>query len=74
MFRVNKENHDWKKTTFPFLWKKIVVETEKINKLLPNSPTDNITNKLIYAGMKLADGKIGVPLKIPNMNMKIKLD
>ena len=41
------------------------VETEKINKLLPNIPTDNITklNELIYAGAKLVCDKIGVPPK-----------
>ena len=48
-----------KKTTIPFLriqdWKKFKVETGKINKILPNIPTGNITELyvLIYPGVKL---------------------
>ena len=52
-----------KKTILPFVrnqnWKKHKRETEKVNKPLPNIPTDNITklNNLIYAGAKLARDK-----------------
>ena len=59
--RVNKEGK------LPFFriqdWKKVKVETEKVNKLIPHIPTINITelNKLLYAGAKLADDEIGVP-------------
>ena len=55
-----------KKTTLPSLrkedWKKVKVETEKINKLLIYISTDNITelNELIYAEAKLVYDKIGV--------------
>ena len=63
-------------TTTPFLryqdWKKVKVETEKVNKLLPNIPACNITklNKLIYARVKLACNKIGVLQRNPNRNTK----
>ena len=65
-----------KKTTLPPLrnqdWKKVKVETEKIIKLLPNIPTDNVTelNELIYAGTKLVFDKIGVPLRNTDRNIK----
>ena len=44
-------------------WEKVKVETENLNKLLENIPTDNITelNGLIYAGSKLDSVKIGIP-------------
>ena len=54
-----------KKATLPSLrnqgWKNVKVETEKVNSLLKNIPTDNITelNDLIYAGAKLVGDKIG---------------
>ena len=52
--------------------KKYKVETENIDKLLPNITTDNITEliQLIYAGMKLARDKIGVQLRNANRNRK----
>ena len=55
-------NQDWKKS----------VETEKVNKLLPNIPTSNITklNVLTYAEPKLVSDKIGVPQRNPNRNTK----
>ena len=54
------------KTILPSLriqdWKKVKLETEKINKWLT---TDSITelNELINAGAKLVGDKIGVPLR-----------
>ena len=56
-----------KKTTLPSLinqdWNKVQVGSEKVNKLLPNSPTGNITelNELFYTWAKLICNKIGVP-------------
>ena len=74
--RVNKENHDWKEDyiTISLLkqhWKKVKVETEKVNKLLQNISTD-ITklNELIHAQPKLSCDKIWVPQKNPNRNTK----
>ena len=52
-----------KKTTLPPLrnqdWKKFKVDTESVNKLLPNIPTDDITElkKLIYAKIQNLDEK-----------------
>ena len=53
-------------------WEKVNVENEKINKLLPNIPTDNITElkELRYSGMKLVCDKISVPLRNSNRNTK----
>ena len=47
---------------------KVMIETEKVNKLLKRIPTDNITelNKLIYAGEKLVSDKTGIPSKNSN--------
>ena len=65
-----------KKITLPSLrsqdWKNVKVETEKVNKLLPNIPMDNITelSELIYAGAKLVCDKIGVPQGNPNRNTR----
>ena len=65
-----------KKTISPFLRnqnKRIFrSETEKVNDLLINSPTNNITelNDLIYAGAKLVCEKIGVPLKTTDRKSK----
>ena len=64
-----------KKTTIsqePRLGKKIKVETEKMDKLLANIPKDNSSelNELIYAGAKLINDSIDVPLRKPNMNIK----
>ena len=62
---VYKENHDWKDDYFTISQEprleKAKVETEKINKLSPNIPTDNITelNTLIYTGVELVFKKIG---------------
>ena len=46
-------------------WGTIKSETQKVNDLLTNIPTNIITelNDLIYAGVKLVCEKIGVPLK-----------
>ena len=51
---------------------KVKVKAEKLKKLLPNIPMDNITEvrKLIYAGVKLACDKIGVLLSNLNRNTK----
>ena len=53
-------------------WKKVKVETKKVNKSLKHIPTDNITeiNELIYAGEKLVRNKIGIPQKNLNRNAK----
>ena len=65
-----------KKITLSFLrkqdWKKVKAEIKKVNKLLPNILTDNITelNELIDAGMKLVCDKISVPQRNPNRNTK----
>ena len=65
-----------KRITLPSLrdqdWKKENVETEKVNKLLLNVPTGNITeqNKLIYAGAKLVCDKIGFPQGNSSTNTK----
>ena len=59
-----------KKTTLPSLrnqnQKTVKSETEKVNDLLTNIPTNNIMelNDFIYAGPKLVCEKIRVPLKI----------
>ena len=48
-----------RKITLPSLrnkdWKKVAIETENVNKLLPKNPKSNIieVNKLIYSGVKL---------------------
>ena len=59
-----------KKTTFPSLrnqdWRRTVKsETEKVNVLLTNITTNNITelNDLIYTGVKLGSEKISVSLR-----------
>ena len=65
-----------KKTILPSLrnqyWKKVLVETEMVNKLLPNIPTGNITelNELVYAGVKLVSDKISKHLRNLNKNTK----
>ena len=65
-----------KKITLPSLrkqdWKKIKIETEKVNKLLPDILMGNITelNELIYAGRKLVCEKIGISQGNPNRNTK----
>ena len=52
--------------------KKVVVETEKTNNLLPIIPTDKINelNELIYAGAKLICDTIGAHQRNPNWNTK----
>ena len=56
-----------KKTTLPSFrnqdWRSVKSETEKVNDLLTNLLTNDITelNNLIYAGAKLVCEKIGVP-------------
>ena len=65
-----------KKTILPSLRnqdsKNVEVETEKVNKLLPNNPTGNITEvkELIYAGSKSVCDIIVVPLM--NLNKYTK--
>ena len=65
-----------KKTAFPSLRKKdkkkVQLEIEKVNELLPNIPTSKIIelNELIYARAKLFCNKIGVPRGNPNENTK----
>ena len=65
-----------KKTILPFLrnedLKKCKVETEKVNKLLPNVSTghNTVLNEIIFAGVKLVYDKIVVPLRNPNRNAK----
>ena len=55
------------KTTLPSFrnqdWGSVKSETEKVNDLLTNPPTNDITelNDLIYAGAKLVCEKISVP-------------
>ena len=53
-------------------WKKVEIETEKVNKLLPNIPTGNITELkvLVYARAKLVCDKIGIPQRNPDRNIK----
>ena len=65
-----------KKTTLPSLrnqdWRTIKFETEKVNDLLTNIPTNEITelDDLIYAGAKLVCEKIGVTLKATGRKSK----
>ena len=42
---------------------KVIIETEKVNKLLKYIPTDDINeqNKFIYVGAKLTGDKIDIP-------------
>ena len=70
---MSEKNQGWKTTKAekqPRLknnqgWKTTKAETEKIKDLLTKIPTNNISelDDLIYAGVKLICGKIGVPLK-----------
>ena len=52
--------------------KKVTIETEKVNKLLLNIPTGNITelNDLIYTRAKPVCDKIDIPIRNPNRNTK----
>ena len=65
-----------KKTTLSSLknqdWRTLESETEKVNDLLTNISTNNITklNNLIYEGAKLVCEKIGVPLKTTDRKSK----
>ena len=65
-----------KKTTLPSLrsqdWRTVKIETETVNDLLTNIPTNSITelNDLIYVGAKLICEKIGVPLKTTDRKSK----
>ena len=65
-----------KKTTLPSHrnqdWKKVKVETVKVNKLLPNIPVYNISksNKLIYTRTRLVYDMTGVPSRNSNRNTK----
>ena len=67
-----------KKTTLPSLrnedWKKVKAEPEEVNKFLPHIPMAN-TTKLIYAGVKVVCGKIGIPkeiwIEIQNLDGKL---
>ena len=57
------------KTILPSLrnieWRTLKLETNRINRVLPHIPTNNITelNELIYTGAKLVCEKIRIPLK-----------
>ena len=46
-------------------WRTVLSETENVNKLLTNIPSNDITelNDLIYEGEKIVCEKIGVPMK-----------
>ena len=63
-----------KKTTLASLrnqdWGTVKSKTVKVNDLLKNFPTNEITglNDLIYAAAKLVSGKIGVSLKTTDRN------
>ena len=65
-----------KKSSLPSLrnqdWKKVKVETVKVNKLLRNIPKGNFIelNELINARAKLVCDKIGVLLRNSNRNTK----
>ena len=65
-----------KKTTLSSLRnqekKKACKETVKVNKLLPNIPTGNVTelNNVIYRGVKLVCDKIGIAQGNLNRNTK----
>ena len=64
------------KTKLPSLrnqdWKKVKVGSNKVNKLIPNTSTSNITelNELIYAGAMFICDKISVPFRNPMRNTK----
>ena len=53
-------------------WKTLMIDTNKINHILPYIPTNNITelNELIYACAKLVCEKIGIPLKSTKKQLK----
>ena len=53
-------------------WKKVKVETKKVNELLKRIPTDIIIeqNELFYAGENIVSDKIGIHLRNPNRNIK----
>ena len=80
--KINLENvqriMNWEKTSRPSLrnieWRKLKIETEKINQILRHIPTNNITelNELIYAGAKLVREKIGIPQKARKQARMIK--
>ena len=65
-----------KKSTLPSIrsqdWKTVKSETGKVNDLLTNIPTNDITelNDFIHAGAKLVREKIGVPLKTTDRKSK----
>ena len=71
--KINLENvkriMSSEKTTLTSLrnieWKTLKIETNKINHILPDILTNNITelNELIYAGAKLVCEKVGIPSK-----------
>ena len=73
---VNQENHNWKEDYITIRQEarleKAKEETEKVNRLLPNIPTVNISeiNQLIYSGAKLVCDKIGISRRNPNRNTK----
>ena len=65
-----------KKTTLPSLrnqLEEVKVESEKVNRLLTDISTGNITEliKLIYAGVKLVCDKIYVPKRNLKRNTKL---
>ena len=68
-----------KKTTLPSLrnqnWRTAKSETEKVNDLLTNIPTNDITelNDLTYAGAKLVCKKNRCPLKDHKQKVKTRV-
>ena len=73
--RVDKENHDWKEDYINIpkesRLEKVKVETEKVDKLLPNIPMGNIKlDEQIYAGGKLVCDRISVYQRNPKRNAK----
>ena len=56
-------------------WKRVKIETKKVNKLLKHCPTNNITerNDLIYAKAKLVCDKTGISQRNENENGKTRI-
>ena len=76
-FSLIIENHNWKEDyitiSLESRLKKVMVETEKVYKLLPNIPTSNITElkDLIHMRAKLICDKIGISQRKQNNKYKI---
>ena len=76
----NKDNHNWRKECI-FVTKKswlktVKLESEKVNKLLKNIPTDYLTklNNLIYARTKVFSDKLDKQIRNEKSRKKLKLD